>query len=196
MDRTAADKNYVAEATRRRRRILRAGSFFWKRMREDGFMSTLPLGKIAEKRMIFDRLFKEQDYFYYQAAAKANLSEAAFWILFGICDQDKAWTQSDLCREFYYSKQTVNSAVKRLEKMGFIRLEADKGNGNRKILVLTENGEAYCQAEIVPLIEAEQDAFASFTEEEVEVLLSLMQRQLEALKNRIYETGGKEGYAD
>ena len=28
MDRTAADKNYVAEATRRRRRILRAGFFF------------------------------------------------------------------------------------------------------------------------------------------------------------------------
>ena len=41
MDRTAADKNYVAEATRRRRRILRAGFFhmerkFIRRYREGG----------------------------------------------------------------------------------------------------------------------------------------------------------------
>ena len=159
-------------------------------------METAVDGKIAEKRMMFDRIFKEQDYFYYQAAAKANLSEAAFWILFGICDSEKSWTQSDLCREFYYSKQTVNSAVKRLEKMGFIQLMADKGNGNRKILVLTETGKNYCQAEIVPLIEAEQDAFASFTEEEVEILLSLMQRQLDALKKRINGTGGNGRHAD
>lgn len=142
--------------------------------------------RISEKRMLFDRLFKEQDYFYYQAAAKANLSEAAFWILFGICDSDRAWTQSQLCREFYYSKQTINSAVKRLEKMGFICLEADKGKGNRKFLVLTEAGRAYCQAEIMPLIQAEIDAFSSFTEAETDVLLSLMQRQLEALKKRVH----------
>ncbi len=159
-------------------------------------METAVDEKIAEQRMIFNRIFKEQDYFYYQAAAKANLSEAAFWILFGICDSEKSWTQSEICREFYYSKQTVNSAVKRLEKMGFIRLMADRGNGNRKILVLTETGKAYCQAEIVPLIEAEQDAFVSFTDEEVEILLSLMQRQLDALKNRIDGFGGKERHAD
>ena len=59
--------------------------------------------ELLEKRAEYNRLFKAQDYFYVRAASRANLSEAAFWILYSICDSDTAWTQSALCKEWYYS---------------------------------------------------------------------------------------------
>lgn len=125
-----------------------------------------PDKELLEKRAEYNRLFKEQDYFYFQAASRANLSEASFWILYSICDSDTAWTQSDLCREWCYSKQTINSAVKKLEKMNFVELRMESGSGNRKEIVLTDQGRRYC-------------------EEERELLLSLMRRQLEALEERV-----------
>ena len=51
-----------------------------------------PDKELLEKRAEYNRLFKEQDYFYFQAASRANLSEASFWILYSICDSDTAWT--------------------------------------------------------------------------------------------------------
>ncbi|MDO4267854.1 MAG: MarR family winged helix-turn-helix transcriptional regulator [Eubacteriales bacterium] len=136
-------------------------------------------------RAEYNRLYKELDYYYFEAAAKANLSETAFWILYSICDSPEPWTQSELCREWYYSKQTINSAVKRLEQMGFVELKASKGRGNRKILALTETGRRYCDEEIMPLIQAELDAFSAFSQEEGELLLSLMRRQLKHMKERV-----------
>lgn len=141
--------------------------------------------ELLEKRAEYNRLFKAQDYFYVRAASRANLSEAAFWILYSICDSDTAWTQSALCKEWYYSKQTFNSAVKKLEKMDFVELKMESGTGNRKVIVLTESGHRYCEEEIMPLIQAELDALAAFSEEERELLLSLMRRQLEALEERV-----------
>ena len=38
--------------------------------------------ELLEKRAEYNRLFKAQDYFYVRAASRANLSEAAFWILY------------------------------------------------------------------------------------------------------------------
>ena len=79
----------------------------------------------------------------------------------------------------------INSAVKKLEKMDFVELKMESGTGNRKVIVLTESGHRYCEEEIMPLIQAELDALAAFSEEERELLLSLMRRQLEALEERV-----------
>lgn len=141
--------------------------------------------ELLEKRAEYNRLFKAQDYFYVRAACRANLSEAAFWILYSICESDTVWTQSALCKEWYYSKQTINSAVKKLEKLGFVELKLESGTGNRKVIVLTNQGHQYCEEEILPLIQAELDALAAFSEEERELLLLLMRRQLEALEERV-----------
>ena len=61
----------------------------------------------------------------------------------------------------------------------------ESGSGNRKEIVLTDQGRTSCEEEIMPLIQAELDALAAFSEEERELLLSLMRRQLEALEERV-----------
>lgn len=140
--------------------------------------------ELLEKRAEYNRLFNAQDYFYVRAASRANLSEAAFWILYSICDSDTAWTQSALCKEWYYSKQTINSAVKKLEKMDFVELKMKSGTGNRKVIVLTESGHRYCERNYA-VDQAELVQLGCLSEEERELLLSLMRRQLEALEERV-----------
>ena len=60
--------------------------------------------------------------------------------------------------------------MKKLEKMDFVELKMESGTGNRKMIVLTESGHRYCEEEIMPLIQAELDALAAFSEEERELL--------------------------
>lgn len=138
--------------------------------------------KLEEQRAIYNKLYKEQDAIYRHAGLKANLSEASFWVMYCLCDGNQNLTQSTFCKEWFFSKQTINSAVKGLAAKGFIDLKPEDGKGNRKTIILTKDGEKYCKENIMPLIRADQKAFASFSDEERELLLSLMQRQLELLK--------------
>lgn len=138
--------------------------------------------ELEAQRSEFNRLIKEQDRFYYEAAYAAHMSEVAFYVMYTLCDTGGSLTQAQLCRQLYYSRQTVNSAVKKLEKDGFIHLFSDVGNGHRKHMTLTDTGDAYCRRYVVPLIEAELSALSTFTVKERALLLSLLQRQLQWLK--------------
>ncbi|MDD3429387.1 MAG: MarR family transcriptional regulator [Oscillospiraceae bacterium] len=137
---------------------------------------------VDQQHYLLNKLFKAQDRFYYEAAAKAKLSETAFRIMYSLYDSRKSITQSELCKDWYYSKQTINSAVKKLEEMEYVHLNAETGKGNRKRICLTPKGNAYGDENIKPLICAEKAALRCFTNEERELLLSLMQKQLQQLK--------------
>lgn len=137
---------------------------------------------IEQQRAIYNKLFRQQDAIWHESGARARLSGAAVWILYAICDTPEPITQSYLCHEWHFSKQTVNSAVKSLEKRGLLSLQKLPGAGNCKTITLTESGTAFCRQHILPLIQADREAFASFSDEERTLLLSLLQRQLDLLK--------------
>ena len=141
--------------------------------------------KLVEQLEIFNRLWKEQDDIWEMAAKKSGLSTAAFWILYIlIINKEKTITQTDLCENWYLPKQTVNSAVKKMKEDGLLALVSEKGKGNVKYLTITEKGNEFAKQAILPLVEADILAFSSFKEEERELLLSLMQRQVNTLKEK------------
>ena len=98
--------------------------------------------------------------------------------------KEKAITQTDLCENWYLPKQTINSAVKKMKEDGLLALVSEKGKGNVKYLTITEKGNEFAKQAILPLVEADILAFSSFKEEERELLLSLMQRQVNTLKEK------------
>lgn len=141
--------------------------------------------KLVEQLEIFNRLWKEQDDIWEMAAKRSGLSTAAFWILYIlIINKEKTITQTDLCENWYLPKQTVNSAVKKMKEDGLLALVSEKGKGNVKYLTITEKGNEFAKQAILPLVEADILAFSSFKEEERELLLSLMQRQVNTLKEK------------
>lgn len=59
------------------------------------------------------------------------------------------------------------------------------GDRNSKAVRLTEEGKNFCKQVIRPLIEAEQRALLTLTDEQRELLLRLSERQCTALETEI-----------
>ncbi len=138
---------------------------------------------LQEQLRRFNTLWKAQDDIWQEAARNSGLTETAFWIIYILTTENNAeLTQAELCDTWFIPRQTCNSAVKKLEREGLISLTTHKGAGNVKYLSLTENGIACAEKYIAPLTNADVLSFSSFTEEERDLLLSLMQRQLDYLK--------------
>ena len=72
----------------------------------------------------FNYLLGEMDAVYHEMALKLGLSDSAMIILYTICDQGDGCLLQNICRYSGMSKQTANSAIRKLEAEGIIYLES------------------------------------------------------------------------
>ena len=82
---------------------------------------------IAEEMKRFNYLTTEIDAAYHEAALKLGLSDSALLILYTICNCGEACLLHDITRLSGISKQTVNSALRKLEDEGVVYLESFSG---------------------------------------------------------------------
>lgn len=122
--------------------------------------------------------FKQIDDIFHTYAVGQGLSDSAFWILYALSEAKKPYTQNELCEEWYYTKQTVHSAVAGLSKAGLVQLEHVPGSRNSKRITLTPGGRAYVEARIQPLLDAEQRSFERFSGEERSRYLQLVKKHI------------------
>ena len=91
-------------------------------------------------------------------------------------------TQSDVCTVLYQPKQTVNSALKKLESEGYITLTP--AGAHTKNISLTKSGTKLCEQTVDKVIEAECAALGNMTDEESENMTALMKLYSVLLKNQ------------
>ena len=90
-------------------------------------------------------------------------------------------------------KQTINSSIRNLERAEYIRLEP--GKGRDKFIFLTPSGEELAKEKIIPVIDAENHAFAEMTREERAELLWITKKyiiQLREKTNQIFKTSSED----
>lgn len=133
----------------------------------------------------FNQLYKEMDEIYHQYARDHGMSDTAMWLLYSLCLSDTPYIQREICSEWHYPPQTLNSALKTLERQGLIALESVPGNQKNKLVVLTEQGNSVVQQMIAPLVAAERQSFMELQESEKEALLSLTQKYVDLLQSNI-----------
>ncbi len=104
----------------------------------------------------FNSILKETDALYNKLAKKSGLSDCAFWILYALRESDGACTQKELCDQWAFSKQTVNSAIKGLEQSGYIVLSPSKKDKRSKEIRLNEEGILFAQENIDYVFELEE----------------------------------------
>lgn len=138
--------------------------------------------KCSKYAAILDRCDKELDDIYHDYALQHNLSDAALWILYVLYDAKEGMTQADICNCWFFSRQTINTALKSLVQQDVIKLEPIPGNRKSKGIVLTTNGKEMAQRIAGPLKQAENQVFAAFSEEENELLVDLMQKRCSLLR--------------
>lgn len=148
------------------------------------------LKTVKEQNLELNRLWRMQDQLYQAYAARCGLSSVSFWALYTLNETDEVYTQNALAEMWYFPKQTVNSAIAGLVKMGYVRLEQIAGARNSKAVKLTEQGLTICKRIVDPLVHAELRALLNMSEEERRMFLELsdkQQRFLQAELDAIYQ---------
>lgn len=140
----------------------------------------------------FNRLYHEMDDLYHAYARRSGVSDTVFWLLYALCESGETPTQRELCAAWHYAPQTLNSALKSMERSGLLRLLPVPGSQKNKRIVLTQEGEALKRRVAGPLIEAEVRAGERLSPDEGHALIALTARYVELLRREIDPIPGEE----
>ena len=120
---------------------------------------------------------------YHDVACKFGISDSTMTILYSIsfmggkCLLRDIYTLSGVC------KQTINSAIRRLENDKMIYLE--NHDGKSKKVCFTDKGKDFADKTVVQLISAENRILESWTEKYADLYIELNQRYAEDLKTQL-----------
>lgn len=107
----------------------------------------------------FDRMLNGLDHIYSEFSRTCGLSDCAYWMLVDTSTAGGSVAVSRLTSEWFYSKQTINSAIKTLTARGFATLEFAEGSRKNKVVCLTKEGRQFAERYAMPAVKAEQRAF-------------------------------------
>ena len=138
---------------------------------------------IAADMKRFNLLAAEIDAAYHEAALKLGLSDSAMLILYTVCSNGVKCMLNDITRLSGISKQTVNSALRRLEAEDIVYLETV--DGKRKVVCLTDKGRSLAKDTVLRVMEIENQIFGSWSETERNIYLRLTQRYLSSFRAKI-----------
>ena len=119
----------------------------------------------------YNHLLQETDAVYHEMAQHWGLPDSVMGVLYTLCDAGGRCSVREVCRLGGMSKQTVNSALKKLEKGGTLYLTPGPGRNTR--VYLTESGAQLARDTAGRLMELENRIYASWTPEEQALFLRL-----------------------
>lgn len=132
-----------------------------------------------EQMQRFNLLTMEIDRAYSNAAKMLGLTDSAFCILYALADSGGECGISDICG-YGISKQTVNSALRRLEGEGMIYLK--NSDGKRKNVCLTQKGRVLSENTVMKIIAIENEIFSSWEKGETNLYIELTERYLKMFR--------------
>ena len=139
----------------------------------------------GDQLLILNRLYKEMDTLYHLYAKKCGLSDTALWLLYCLYENQDLRTQRDICSEWHYPPQTINSSLKSLENQDIVNLEPIEGNKKNKYIALTDKGHSLIQETIRPLMDAEEAAFQKLENDEREAVITATSKYLDILHDEL-----------
>ena len=134
----------------------------------------------------FNDILSETDSLYHEIALRLGLTDSAMSILYCVAQLGNGCPLSQVYKRNGGSRQTVGSALRKMEQEEILYLKA--ANGKSKNIWLTEKGQRLLEEKIMPVLQMENQIFLSWTEQEVEEYLRLDQKYLNDLKNSIKKT--------
>lgn len=139
----------------------------------------------------FSHLYKKMEELYHSLSLKIGLSDSAFSILYTICEGGDGCSQTYICGQICASKQTINSAIQKLERQGLLCLRKGE-NGRERRIYLTEAGRKLVRERIHPIMAMEDRAFVRMPREERAELLRLTRKYAMAMLEEAQAVLGPE----
>ena len=139
--------------------------------------------RTLEKLHRINYLIAETDALYRQASLKLGISDSAMRVLYTVYDCGGSCQLSAIYKRSGISKQTVNSALRKLEADGVIYLEPEAVRGKR--VRLTSSGEDYVSRTAARLYEAECEALSTWSAGEIDAHISLLEKYAASLGEQL-----------
>lgn len=131
----------------------------------------------------FNYLLGEIEAQYHKAALSMGLSDSALKILYAVYSEGNGCQLRDICRLSGLNKQTVNSALRKLEGQEILFLKPP--GGRQKQVCFTEKGQKLAQATAGRVIAMENRIFEGWPQEKRQEYLRLTQEYLDAMKKEM-----------
>lgn len=138
--------------------------------------------RLSEIRRI-NFLASEMDSIYHQASLRLGISDSVSITLYTIQDRGENCLLSDVYKSSGVSRQTINSAIRKLEADGMLSLAPYAGRSKK--IVLTDKGRDFIRQTVAKLLEAETRAFDGWSEEEIKTYIGLMGKYTESLRKQL-----------
>lgn len=106
-------------------------------------------------------------------ARKHNLTAKELFVLDIIWFTPEGCLQSDICERLSATKQTISAIIKKFLKQGYVMLTESETDRRNKIIRFTDAGMEYARNIIPPAANAEIDAMAELTGEDIGELVRL-----------------------
>lgn len=133
----------------------------------------------------YSYLTSEIEAAYHEAALKCGVTDSAMRILYAICLHGEACPLSAVIALSGISKQTINSALRKLERAGILYLK--NIDGKKKQVLLTEAGKAVARRSALRVIDMEKQIFDLWPPEERALYLALTEKFLLSFREKTKE---------
>lgn len=130
----------------------------------------------------FNHLLGELDAVYHDLSFRLGMSDSVSKILYTICDAGVSCPLHLICQRTGLSKQTVNSALRKLEREGLVYLQA--AGARSKTVCLTQEGDRFCDGTARQILRMENQVLDAWSQEEVQQYLGLTERFLPELREK------------
>lgn len=133
----------------------------------------------------YNHILSEIDAVYHEIALNQGLSDSAMSILYVLAEHDGSCLLSKLIKQSGLQKQTINSALRKLEKEDILYLEP--ADGKTKRVLLTAKGTFTVHNTIDKVIAMENKIYSSWEPEEWKLYLNLTERFLHEIQKEMKE---------
>lgn len=133
----------------------------------------------------YNRLISEIDEVYHEVAIRQGFSDSAMAILYALSDNNGQCRLSELIKQSGVNKQTINSALRKLEKDDIVYLERIAGKSKR--VCLTEKGFYTIHETVERILDVEKKIYSSWSREEWKLYVQLTERYLCQLREEMKE---------
>lgn len=127
----------------------------------------------------------ETEALYHEIAWKFGLSDSTMSVLYTIAWMGSPCLLGEIVRVTGRSKQTINSALRKLEHDGMLAVESF--HGKKKIVRLTSDGEKLAERTVGRLLKLENEIFDAWSPKERTQYAELLQRYVVDLKEKMKE---------
>ncbi len=138
--------------------------------------------RISKEMKRYNYLCGEIEAVYHALSLKLGLSDSAMKILYAVCDNGEGCRLQNISVYTGLSKQTINSAMRKLESEGIVYLEAF--NAKSKKVYFTEKGRKLAERTAYRMIQIEEEIFASWEKADVLKYLRLTENYLVSLREK------------